>query len=103
MKVSYSKVQLNDAINFIAKNNSFFKDKERKIKESILKYIKEIASSKKMNHISTMGFILVPDFVYESIDSEEDMCHIDIYVDPSLKRINETYSEDDIVEEIMDD
>lgn len=95
MKIIYSKKQLNDTVDFISKNNIFFKGNKDKINQHILYYMKELVNSKDPTYVATMGFILIPMFQYESIDNDEDTCHIDIYVDPSLSRMGETFSEDD--------
>lgn len=91
--VFYSEDQLNAAVDFIAKNNPFFIGKHKEIRLSILENIDTLATNQNIDTISTMGYLLTCDCEYEGIDNDDNICRIEIYVNPSLGSDNEEYIE----------
>ncbi len=84
--VSYSKEQLEAAVQFIAENNRAFKGKKDAIRKSINGSINElVAKFPNLNSISTMGYTIIgsADEV-EGIDHDNNKLLIEIAVDPGL-------------------
>lgn len=84
--VSYSKEQLEAAVQFIAENNKAYKGKKDAIRKSINSSINElVAKFPDLNSISTMGYIIIgsADEV-EGIDHDKNKLMVEIAVDPGL-------------------
>lgn len=96
--VSYSKAELEAAVNFIAKNNKFFQNKYQTIRESLLEHIEYLASNPNITTVGTMGYLLVADYQPEGVDNDHNFCRIEIYVSPAL---GSAHLEDDIVEKTI--
>ncbi len=84
INITYSKKQLECAVNFIAKHNSSFKNNHNEIRNSILNSMEHLAKDENLSSIGTMGYLLTCDFQRESMDCDQNICTIDINVDPSL-------------------
>lgn len=83
--VSYSPKQVEDTVEFIAQNNSAFKNKRVHIRKSIQDSIREIAQRfPDLRSLSTMGYMVVADSHEEGIDQDVNHVRIEIYVDPAL-------------------
>ena len=94
--ISYSEQQLKSAVKYIAANNPSFKGQGKVIKETILEQMERLATDSNLHSISTMGFLLTCDCEYEGIENDDNVCRIEIHVDPSLGKIDydkETYIE----------
>lgn len=87
--ISYSKDQLKSAVHFIAANNPSFYGNHKEIKESILENMKKLATNTNLDSIATMGYLLTCECEYEGIDNDENICHIDIWVNPSLNDLTD--------------
>jgi len=87
--ITYSELQLNEAIDYIAKNNPYFKGQHNNIRQTILASIKKLAEDPDGIYSGTMGFMLICDRELESIESDENKCHIEIYVEPDLHHNND--------------
>ena len=102
IKASYSKIQLEYAIKYIATNSSYFLNKSEDIRNSINSCINDIIDLyPRYTSISTMGFtIMISDEEHEDLDNDDNKIHIDILVDPSLGNslLNNINSEDNYVE-----
>lgn len=82
--ISYSKSQLESAVNYIAEKNVYFRNKHNQIRQEILDSMKTLAADPEMFSIGTMGFLLTCDFRHEGVDSDNNICEVDIHVNPSL-------------------
>lgn len=93
VKVSYSKVQLKLAVDYIAKYNVYFLNEHEEIEKTILEYIKILVSDPEEFSIGTMGFTLFADREFEDLDNDENCCRIDILIDPAVgvKHIDDDY------------
>jgi hypothetical protein len=80
----YSKIQLEDAVNFISKNNPNFLGEKEYIRNKIISSMESLAKEENVSYVASMGFLLISDFNYESMDNDENSCRIEIFVDPSL-------------------
>jgi hypothetical protein len=85
MIISYSNQQLEAAVEFVCKNNLHFVEEQKYVRTHILKCMENLAKDPDATYLATMGFILISDVDTESMDNNENICHIDIYVDPNLK------------------
>lgn len=94
VKIEYSQAQLDAAVEFIAANNSEFLCKEDEIRQTIFDSLKLLAEDPIATTCGTMGFILIADRQDEGFDSDENVCRIEIYVDPSLSLIDDLDYED---------
>lgn len=101
IKVSYSKKNLTRAVDFISKHNSSFKGKKSYIRKRILEMIDEVACNPSSTYIGSMGCMLIPDREFEDFETDENLCRIEIYVDPSLME-NNVYFDSDFVEKEVD-
>lgn len=86
VKVSYSKIQLENAVEYIATKNVHFLGQRDTIRGTILKYIKEIVISTDPEYITTgtMGFLIIVNKVFESFDNDQNTAEVEIWIDPSL-------------------
>lgn len=84
IKISYSEESFDTAVKYLIKHNIYFKNKEE-IERSILDNMKELASNRDRQFVSTGGYILIPDAVEESIDYDMNEVYIQIFVDPAIK------------------
>jgi hypothetical protein len=82
------------AVEYISENNDHFRGKDDEIKDSILDDMRKLATDRSLSWHSSIGCILVPDCVEEGLDQDENSCHIEIYVDPSLGYEPEDIDED---------
>ena len=102
VKVSYNKVQLEEAVRFIAQNNENFIGRHEYIKKRILSMIFE--SANKFPHcptMSTMGFtIWATDLDEERMDNDENTVYYEVLVDPGLG--SAIYEEDEYHIEVID-
>lgn len=89
IKITYSQMQLECAIDYISQNNQNFLGQEEEIKNTIMEYMTKIAKDPDATFVSIMGFILVADREFESLDNDENICNVEIYVDPSMGIIDE--------------
>jgi hypothetical protein len=93
--LNYSQIQLEAAIEFISSNNLNFLEKDEEIKQTILDGMVYLTKDVDAQFYSTMGFTLVADREFESIDSDENVCRIEILIDPSM-HLYDYMDEDDI-------
>lgn len=86
VKVSYSKKQLDAAVDFIAKNNKHFLYQHDYIRGTILKCITDLAFSQDLEfmYTGTMGFFVVAEKEFEDFDNDQNTCNVEILVDPAL-------------------
>lgn len=86
VKYSYSKIQFDNAVEFIAKNNKHFIGNHKEVSSTILQMMEDMAG--KFPHstlMATMGFTILADvFSEESMDYEDNSLHLEILVDPAL-------------------
>lgn len=101
IKVSYSRKNLERAVNFIAKHNKTFKGKKSYIRNRILEMILELSKDPTSNYIGSIGCMLIPDREFEDFETDENVCRIEIYVDPSLMD-DDLYLDNDVVETSVD-
>ncbi len=101
IKITYIQKQLNQAVEYISQNNLSFLGKDDEIRESILSSMIDLAKDQELDSLATMGYILVTDKDFESIDFDENICRVEIYVDPSLNVIDDI-TEDDFIEKIIE-
>ena len=101
VRISYSQIQLENAIDFISKNNQSFLNKDEEISDAIKEHIVKLAEDSTLNSIEIMGFILIADREFESLDSDENVCRVQIYVDPALHLISEM-DESDVQDQMID-
>lgn len=98
IKVLYSKCQLEQAIDFISKNNrSLLNRNPTYIKNTIMNCMRSLATEPYSLYTGTMGFYLIANKEYESMDADESYCMIDIFVNPSLGQD----ADDSDIEEII--
>lgn len=87
VKIHYSKRQLEEAVNYVAKHNTSFLDQYEKIKNVILTYMREMALEaryRNTRYVGTMGFLILADREYEGLDSDENSINFEILVDPAV-------------------
>ena len=84
IKVIFSKTQLKAAASYLAKHNENFRGMKSVIEKDIAASIIELVNNHNAKTFSVMGFILVADREYENLDCDQNVCHIEIYVDPLL-------------------
>jgi len=101
IRISYSQLQLNNAVEFISNNNQSFLGKDEEIRNTIHETMISLAQDAEVMHLGTMGFTLIADREFEGIDSDENVCRIEILVDPSLHLIDEL-DENDFQDQILD-
>lgn len=104
IKIIYSKSQLDATVNFIIKNNKYLMsnknyNNKNLLSKKILSCMNDLASDSEINYISTLGFILIPEREYESMDCDENLCRIEIFVDPS---VSHQFTESDYIETIIE-
>lgn len=92
--LNYSQIQLDSAVSFISLNNQNFLEKDDEIRQSIMEGMAHLAQETSAQFYSTMGFTLIADREFESVDSDENVCRIEIMVDPSIHLIDEMDVED---------
>jgi hypothetical protein len=93
IKISYSQIQLDKAVEFVHKNNSYLVD-VNEIRSDILSSMRELAVDRSATFYGTMGVILIPECTEEDLDQDDYTCHIEIYVNPSLGIYPEDEDED---------
>lgn len=86
IKVTYSKIQFDAAVDFLGKHNIFFKNNFEAINISLLNSIQELARNHELWTLSTMGYRLISSIQYEDIDNDETIISIEIYVDPAVSK-----------------
>lgn len=101
MKIIYSETQLECAVDFISQTNESFLGKDEEIRSTIIETMLELANDNDSTSIGTIGVRLFADKEFEDMDCDENVCRIEIYVDPSLHLINEAF-EDDFQEQVID-
>lgn len=99
VKIVYSKMALDCAVDFVAKKNKMFLNKKDYIRDKILECMKTLAKDSELTTVGTLGFLLTADFEPEGLDNDENICRIDIYVSPDLGEIDPY---EDYIEEIID-
>jgi hypothetical protein len=100
IKISYSKIQLEKAVNFIARYNSYQKGEYEKIRHSILDSIQRIAIDPETIYTGTMGYMLIADREFEDLNNDENTCRIEITVDPALG-CDDRWFDDNYHEEVI--
>ena len=100
MKLRYSQSQFDSAVEFIASNNQTFLGKHDLIKEELLSSINDLANDSESLFFSTMGFMIMADRNYEDMDFDENVCKIDIFIDPSIGNLS-SLDDDDIVSSVI--
>lgn len=98
IKYTYSKVQLEAAVQFIGTHNEFFENKFDHIRQSILDNMKDLAERfPDCYYIGTMGYLISGDVISEEdIDNDENTVMFDITVDPAVGK-NKWGNSDDVV------
>lgn len=99
--LNYSQIQFDSAVSFISLNNPNFLEKDEEIRQTILDAMTSLAQDVNVQFYSTMGFTLIADREFESVDSDENLCRIEILVDPSMHLIDEM-DEDDIQSQTLE-
>ncbi len=94
-KVVYSQIQLKSAVKFISKYNYNFLKQDKYIEEQILSYMEDLAKDNNCSFISCMGFELRADRQLEDLDNTENVCYVEILVDPALKTFSSGYYDSD--------
>lgn len=86
IKYSYSQSQLDGAVSFLSKYNSFFTGKDDEIRASIITSMEEMAALfPACGMMGTMGYTINSEFFSEeSMDHDDNHVHFDILVDPGL-------------------
>lgn len=97
--VTYSKVQLEEAVNFIATHNDAFLGKHDYIRDQILSHMRDIARDPEGFLSGTMGYVLWGDREFEGIDGDTNRIRFDISVDPALSM--DAWEEENCVEETV--
>jgi hypothetical protein len=100
IKISYSKIQLERAIEFIAEHNDSFYGQVDYIRQSILESIEQLAKDPQATYLGTMGFTLIADREIENLDCDENIVRIDILVDPALGD-DDMFLDEDHYEEVI--
>jgi hypothetical protein len=99
VKITYSSIQLEATVKFIAKNNEHFLGKNKYIREEILNHMKRIALSPHEWLGGTMGYTLWGDRENEGFDCDENTIRFDISVDPALG-LSE-YAPEEYIDEVV--
>lgn len=95
VRITYSKEQLEAAVDFISDNNIYFLGKKEEIRQSILDMMRKIAKDPDDFINGTMGFVLWGEREFEGMNSDENTIHFDITVNPNLgSDEDETYIEE---------
>jgi len=101
IRISYSQLQLDSAVEFISNNNQSFLGKDEEIRNTIQEAMVSLARDPEAMHLGTMGFTLIADREFEGIDSDENVCRVEILVDPSIHLIDEL-DENDFQDQILE-
>jgi hypothetical protein len=88
VNITYSKIQLERAVQFISLHNKSFFGQTKQIKKIILKEIDKLVADIDVVFAGTMGFIIIADRSFEDLDNDENNCRIEIFVDPALGDLN---------------
>jgi hypothetical protein len=86
IKYSYSQSQLDGAVKFLSKYNSYFTGQDEEIKASIMATMEEMAGLfPSCGMMGTMGYTIQSEFFSEeSMDHDDNSVHFDILVDPAM-------------------
>lgn len=85
IKIYYDEYQMHDAVEFIAKKNTFFIGQHERIREAIMDAMIDMAKDSKITQTATMGFLITVDHEEkEGFNYDESSITFNIYVDPSL-------------------
>lgn len=102
VQINYSQTELDKAVEFISKHNPTFYGQDDTIRATILDCMKEVALNPKSWIMGTMGFMLIGDREDEGIDSDNNIIHYEILVNPAMGKernfINYTVSDDETFE-----
>ena len=103
MKVTltYSKTELKRAVEFISTHNENFLGEDLEIKEAIFCAMHKMARDPDCTYIGTMGFMVVADREIEDMDSDENVCRVEILVDPALGD-NVRWDDGDLTSNVID-
>lgn len=98
----YYKTQLNEAVDFISKNNSHFRGMTSEIRSSIIQSMIELAGKfPASSWLSTMGYTVSSELISEEdLDNNNNVLFFTILVDPSLGSID-SYVDDDCITNII--
>lgn len=96
VRITYSKEQLDAAVEFISTHNSYFLGKKDYIRESILKSMRRIAKDPEQWINGTMGYVLWGEREFEGMNNDENTVHFDISVNPALDCEEDTYIEETV-------
>lgn len=99
--LNYSQIQFDSAVSFISLNNPNFLEKDEEIRQTILDAMLSLTKNVNIQFYSTMGFTLIADREFESVDLDENICRVEILVDPSMHLIDDM-DEDDIQCQILE-
>jgi len=97
VKLSFSKMQLDAAVKFIAENNPSYINQYEEIRSSIWYHINEIVERfPHMTGVSTIGYWIEASVEsIEGIDDEENVLRLEIWVNPSIGK--DEFSEEDTI------
>lgn len=84
IRILYSQAQLDSVVEYISQNNENFLGKNKEVLQAIEDSIAILAADYDSMSLGTMGFLITADREFEGIDSDENICRIEIYVDPTI-------------------
>lgn len=99
IRIEYSVQQLEDTVKFIATNNKHFLGQTDKIRDTLISIMHEMAKPNANYIQGTMGFLIIADKIHEGIEFDQNVCHFEFYVDPSLSR---DHTESDYEDKVID-
>lgn len=91
MRYQYCKLQFEDAIQFVSKNNKFYEGQMEEIRLSLTRALQKFSNDSSL-YLGTMGFLLMKSL--EQDEKDEEYWYIEIYVDPALGN-EKRYESDD--------
>jgi hypothetical protein len=95
VKLHYSKAQMDAAVKFIAENNPSYINQYEGIRSSIWNHINELVEMfPDMTGIATMGYWIEASIEsVEGIDEEENILRLEIWVNPSIGKLEDTITQ----------
>lgn len=97
VKLQYSKIQMEETVKFLAKNNPAYINRYDGIRSSIWNHINELVERfPHMTGVATMGYWIEASIEsVEGIDDDENVLHLEFWVDAAVGKYE--FSEEDTI------
>ena len=84
VEISYNQIELNAAVDFIARNNHSYIGRHDYIRTCIINMMHDCAFKADVMWTGILGFIIIVDRKFEGLDWDINTVRYKIYVDPAL-------------------